>query len=96
MRRNANVVAQREIERLEVLVTGREGSLQVATASKRSAEIKLATLLPAEKASAEATLAEAQVELSKTFVRAGVAGRIEQFGLRVGDVVNPMCGRPAC
>ena len=90
VRRNANVVAQREIERLEVLVTGREGSLQVATASKRSAEIKLATLLPAEKASAEATLAEAQVELSKTFVRAGVAGRIEQFGLRVGDVVNPM------
>ena len=90
VRRNANVVSQREIERLEVLVTGREGSLQVATASKRSAEIKLATLLPAEKASAEATLAEAQVELSKTFVRAGVAGRIEQFALRVGDVVNPM------
>ncbi len=90
VRRNANVVSQREIERLEVMVTGREGSLQVATASKRSAEIKLATLLPAEKASAEATLAEAQVELSKTFVRAGVSGRIEQFGLRVGDVVNPM------
>jgi multidrug resistance efflux pump len=90
VRRNANVVSQREIERLEVLVIGREGSLQVATASKRAAEIKLATLLPAEKASAEASLAEAQVELSKTFVRAGVAGRIEQFGLRVGDVVNPM------
>jgi multidrug resistance efflux pump len=90
VRRNANVVAQREIERLEVMVSGREGGLQAATAAKRSAEIKLSTLLPAEKASAEATLAEAQVELSKTIVRAGVAGRVEQFGLRVGDVVNPM------
>jgi multidrug resistance efflux pump len=90
VRRNANVVAQREIERLEVMVSGREGGLQAATAAKRSAEIKLSTLLPAEKASAEATLAEAQVELNKTVVRAGVAGRVEQFTLRVGDVVNPM------
>jgi multidrug resistance efflux pump len=94
VRRNANVVAQREIERLQVLVSGREGGLQAATASKRSAEIKLSALLPAEKASAEASLAEAQVELSKTFVRAGVAGRLEQFALRVGDVVNPLM-RPA-
>lgn len=94
VRRNANVVAQREIERLEVMVSGREGGLQAATAAKRSAEIKLSTLLPAEKASAEATLAETQVELSKTLVRAGVAGRVEQFALRVGDVVNPLM-RPA-
>jgi multidrug resistance efflux pump len=90
VRRNANVVSQREIEKLEVVVTGRQGGLQAATASRRSVEIKLETLLPAEKASAEAALAEAQVELSKTFVRAGVAGQIEQFALRVGDVVNPM------
>jgi len=94
VRRNANVVAQREIERLEVMVSGREGALKAAEASKRSAEIKLSTLLPAEKASAQASLAEAQVELSKTFVRAGVAGRVEQFALRVGDVVNPLM-RPA-
>jgi multidrug resistance efflux pump len=94
VRRNANVVSQREIEKLEVMVTGREGGLQAATAAKRSVEIKLDTLLPAEKASAEAALAEAQVELSKTYVRAGVSGRIEQFALRVGDVVNPMM-RPA-
>ncbi len=94
VRRNANVVAQRDIEKLEVMVSGREGSLQAATASKRSAEIRISTLLPAEKASAEAALAEAEVELGKTYVRAGVAGRIEQFALRVGDVVNPMI-RPA-
>jgi multidrug resistance efflux pump len=30
------------------------------------------------------------VELDKTVIRAGVAGRVEQFALRVGDIVNPM------
>ena len=47
-------------------------------------------VLPAEKASAEAALAEAQVDLDKTTIRAGVDGRVEQFSLRVGDVVNPV------
>lgn len=51
-------------------------------------------MLPAQRASAEATLAEAQVELDKTVVRAGVDGILEQFTLRKGDVVNPMM-RPA-
>ena len=62
--------------------------------SKQSAEERISTLLPAEKASAEAALAQAQVELDKTVIRAGVDGRVEQFTLRVGDVVNPMM-RPA-
>src|SRR5206468_2734097 len=30
------------------------------------------------------------VDLDKTFIRAGVDGRVEQFGLRPGDIVNPM------
>ena len=34
--------------------------------------------------------AQAQVEFDKTIIRAGVAGRVEQFFLRVGDVVNPL------
>jgi multidrug resistance efflux pump len=54
----------------------------------------VAGLLPAQKASAEAALDQAQVELDKTVVRAGVNGRVEQFALRVGDVVNPLM-RPA-
>jgi multidrug resistance efflux pump len=54
----------------------------------------VSTLLPAERASAEAALAQAQVEYDKTFVRAGVDGRVEQFLLRPGDVVNPLM-RPA-
>ena len=34
------------------------------------------------------------MELSKTVVRAGVSGQVEQFVLRVGDIVNPLM-RPA-
>jgi multidrug resistance efflux pump len=88
--RNPGIVAQREIEKLQVLQAGRQGALDAANASKQSATVRVTALLPAEKASAEAALAEAQVDLDKTFIRAGVDGRVEQFGLRPGDIVNPM------
>jgi multidrug resistance efflux pump len=88
--RNPGVVPQRDIEKLQVLLSGRQGSLDAATAAKQSAMTRVSALLPAEKASAEAALAEAQVDLDKTTIRAGVAGRVEQFTLRVGDVVNPV------
>ena len=81
-RRNPGIVPQRDIEKLGVAVAGRQGTLDAATASKQSATTRLTALLPAEKASAEAALAEAQVDLDKTFIRAGVDGRVEQFGLR--------------
>ena len=93
-RRNPGIVAQRDIEKLEVAVAGRQGTLDAATAAKQGAETRISTSLPAEKASAEAALAQAQVELDKTVIRAGVSGRVEQFALRVGDVVNPLM-RPA-
>jgi len=89
-KRNPGMVPQRDIEKLEVLLTGRQGALDSATASKQSTMSRVSALLPAEKASAEAAMAEAQVDLDKTYIRAGVDGRVEQFGLRVGDVVNPM------
>src|SRR6185503_10349363 len=89
-KRNPGIVPQRDIEKLSVAVAGRQGSLDAVTASKQSAMTRLSALLPAEKASAEAALAEAQVDLDKTFIRAGVDGRVEQFGLRPGDIVNPM------
>jgi multidrug resistance efflux pump len=89
-RRNPGIVPQRDIEKLQVLLAGRQGSLDAATASKQSAMTRVSALLPAEKASAEAVLAEAQVDLNKTYIRAGVDGRVEQFALRVGDIVNPM------
>jgi len=93
-RRNPGAVATRDIEKLQVAVQGRQGGIDAATAAKEQAETRISTLLPAEKASAEAELAQAQVELDKTVVRAGVDGRVEQFTLRVGDIVNPLM-RPA-
>jgi multidrug resistance efflux pump len=89
-KRNPGIVPQRDIEKLEVLLAGRQGTLDAAAASKQSATIRVTALLPAEKASAQAALDEAQVDLDKTVVRAGVDGRVEQFTLRPGDVVNPV------
>lgn len=93
-KRDAGNVAFREIEKLEVRAEGQLGEINSATATKQGAEERVATVLPAQKASAEAALAQAEVDLDKTVIRAGVSGRIEQFSLRVGDVVNPLM-RPA-
>ena len=93
-RRNPGIVPQRDIDKLQVLVEGRQAAIDASTAAKQSAEVQVSTLLPASKASAEAELAQAQVELDKTTIRAGVDGRVEQFLLRPGDIVNPLM-RPA-
>jgi multidrug resistance efflux pump len=93
-RRSPGIVPQRDIEKLQVLADGRQGAVDAAAASKQSAEIQVSTLLPASRSSAEAELAQAQVELDKTSIRAGVDGRVEQFFLRPGDIVNPFM-RPA-
>ena len=93
-RRNPGIVPQRDIEKLQVLVDQRQSGVDAATAAKQSTTLRVSTLLPAEKASAEAALAQAQVDLDKTFVRAGVDGRVEQFLVRSGDVVNQLM-RPA-
>jgi multidrug resistance efflux pump len=93
-RRNPGIVPLRDIEKLQVAVDANEGAVAAANAAKEGADIRVRSVLPAEKASAEAELAQAQVELDKTVVRAGVNGRVEQFLLRVGDIVNPLM-RPA-
>jgi multidrug resistance efflux pump len=68
---------------------GREGSLRPKLPSRRPSETRISTLLPAQKATAEAALKQAQVDLEKTTVYAGVSRRVEQFTLKVGDIVNP-------
>jgi multidrug resistance efflux pump len=93
-RRNPGIVPQRDIEKLQVLVDGRQAALDAATATKQSAEVQVSTSLPAAKASAEAALDQTQVDLDKTIIRAGIDGRVEQFFLRTGDVVNQLM-RPA-
>ncbi|WP_237214108.1 HlyD family secretion protein [Falsiroseomonas oryziterrae] len=89
-----DVVARREAERLGVLVRSRQAGVAAAEAARAAVEARLNEQLPAQRASAEAALAQAEAELAKTVVRAGVTGRVEQFLLQPGDIVNPML-RPA-
>ncbi len=89
-----DVVSQREVERLQNAVDARQAGIDAAQANQKSIETKISTQLPAQKASAEARLEEAQVALSKTVVRAGIDGTVEQFILRPGDFVSPIL-RPA-
>ncbi|MGY4625648.1 HlyD family secretion protein [Bradyrhizobium sp. USDA 4486] len=93
-RRNPGIVPQRDIDKLQVLVDQRQSGIDAATAARQAASLQVSTSLPAQKASAEAALDQAQVDLDKTIVRAGVDGRVEQFLIRPGDVVNQLM-RPA-
>lgn len=92
--RSPGTIAQREIDRLRNIVDSRQGTVTKAIANKESVDAKISSLLPAQKASAIAARDQAQVELDKMTVYAGVEGRVEQFTLRKGDVVNPIM-RPA-
>lgn len=93
-KRNAGTVSPRELEKLQNVVDGRSAGVAAAIANKQIIQTQIASVLPAQRASADARLAEAQVDLDKTVVRAGIDGIVEQFTLRKGDVVNPMM-RPA-
>jgi multidrug resistance efflux pump len=88
-RRNPGNVAPRDIEQLQVLADGRRAQVAAAEAARQAAEVRVSTLLPAQKATAQATLEEAEIDLRKRVVYAGVTGHVEQFVLRVGDIVNP-------
>ena len=92
-RRNADIVARREMS--DCKTSSMAAKPRSTRPARRSRPLRPSSrLLPAQKASAEAALAEAQVELDETVVRAGVTGRVEQFALQVGDIVNPVL-RPA-
>ena len=67
---------------MQIAANGWKGALDAAIAKKRTIETKLSTLLPTQKASAEAALKQAQVEIDRTRVRAGVAGTVQQFAPR--------------
>ncbi len=92
--RNANVVSERDIEKLQNAVDARTGALRAAQSNQELIQTKITVYLPARLKSAEARLHEAQVELEKMTVYAGVDGTMSQFILRPGDIVNPMM-RPA-
>ena len=93
-RLSAGAVAEREVERMAVQVETQQGALDAALANRDAIASELEVQLPAQKESAEAELLEAQVDIDKTLVVAETDGIVQQFALRVGDLVNPMV-RPA-
>ena len=92
--RNSGVVSGQEIDRQSAVVASRSASMKAAQASQKEVEARLNAQLPAQRASAEAALHQAEVELSLTVVYAGTDGTIQQFALRKGDYINPIL-RPA-
>ena len=92
--RGSAAAREAEVDRLRNQLNARQGDLDAAMANLKAVEEKLRVLLPAQKESAKAALAQAETELEKMVVYAGVSGRVEQFTLQVGDIVNPLL-RPA-
>jgi len=92
--RGSTVISERDVEVLENELVVQQGILDAARAGVASVDANIAVLLPAQRATAEAALEQAVVELDKMTVYAGTSGRVEQFALQVGDIVNPIL-RPA-
>lgn len=90
VRSGSNAVATREIETLEADAAAAQGALSAAELARDAASARLNTLLPAQKATAEAALRQAEIEIENATVRAQVAGRVEQFALRPGEVISPI------
>lgn len=92
--RNETVVSEQELQRLTSAVTQAEAVYDGAQAALRGIEARVSEVLPAQKASAEAMLAEALTEIRLSTVTAEVDGAVTQFLLKPGDLVNPIL-RPA-
>jgi multidrug resistance efflux pump len=92
--RNSSVVSEREIAALQANVDSRKGALEAALASRFVIQSRIDSVLPAQRASAVSTLAQAQTEIEQATVHAGTSGTVQQFKLKPGDIVNPIL-RPA-
>ncbi|KIC43577.1 secretion protein HlyD [Ruegeria sp. ANG-S4] len=90
----SSAVRLAEIDRLENLVAEREAQVTAAESQRAAVVQQIEELIPAQLTSANAQLDAALTELEKTVINAGVSGRVEQFGLQVGDYVSPLL-RPA-
>lgn len=92
--RNATVVSEQELERLQQGVDRATGAREAARALLSGAEQRLMILLPAQRETARSALAEAENEIAKSVIYASVSGTVQQFALQPGDIVNPIL-RPA-
>ncbi|MDJ0859678.1 MAG: biotin/lipoyl-binding protein [Dinoroseobacter sp.] len=92
--RGSGAVSVRQVEELENAADAARGAVRAAEASRDAVLAEIEEAIPAQRVTAEASLALAQVLLDQTEVVAGVTGRVEQFALQVGDFVSPVL-RPA-
>ena len=92
--RGSSAVSDRDVEAAQSQVDAGRAAVEAAEAGLRAVDTSITVQLPAARASAAAALAQAETEIEKLTVYAGVDGRIEQFTLRPGDIVNPVL-RPA-
>ena len=91
--RGSSAVSQRDLDRQNARVDSQTAALEAAVSGLDAARANLDVVLPAQRASAEAALEQAQVELDKTIITSGVDGVVEQFGLAPGDFLAML--RPA-
>lgn len=92
--RGSGAVSVRQVEELGNAAEAARGALQAAESNRDAVQAEIDEAIPAQRATAEASLAQAQVLLDQTEIVAGVTGRVEQFALQVGDFVSPVL-RPA-
>ena len=92
--RGSSAISLRDVETAQTLVAANQAGLDAANAGLAAVDAKITVQLPATRASAEAGLAQAQTEIAKLIVYAGISGRIEQLSLKEGDIVSPVL-RPA-
>lgn len=92
--RNSSVVSEQDLERLRTALSVSASQYDAAAAVLRTVRTRSGTVLPAQRNSAIAILAEANNEIAKSTVFAGVDGTVKQFKLKAGDIVNPIL-RPA-
>jgi hypothetical protein len=92
--RSPDSVTQQQIDTLQNNADSTQGALLAAIAEMDVVQARITTQLPAAKSSAQAGLVEAEAELAKKFVYAGVTGTLEQFLVKPGDIVSPIL-RPA-
>jgi multidrug resistance efflux pump len=91
---SSQLVSQIELDRLTNNVVQKQGGVQSALANIEAVESQISEVLPAQRESARRALEQAEVELGKTIIYAGVDGEVAQFFLQRGDYVNPIL-RPA-
>lgn len=94
LERGSSAVSVRDVEVLETQVAANQANVNAALADLSAVDAKISVQLPAQRASAEAALEQAETEIEKLTIYAGTTGRIEQLSLQVGDIVSPVL-RPA-